>query len=272
MPPTSRPEPGSSTEELHSGSGTKPSRPSLVNESTHVRRSRHEETAVVVASGALKDVVPDLEVAVLHALAEDPRGVVCDLDAVQDCAEAAVRDLVVCAGEQGRDWPAVPVALVSSDLILRRMLAHQPLHEHVLVHASVGDALAEIESTPAPVSARLPMPAHSSTSWLARKFVRRTCLGWGLVRGISAASLVVSELVTNAVVHAGTDLELIVSHRSGLLRLAVRDHTRDDPLVRDLDAQRANGRGMVIVGGFSRAWGSLPTADGGKVVWAVLDA
>jgi hypothetical protein len=73
-------------------------------------------------------------------------------------------------------------------------------------------------------------------------------------------------------VHAGTDLELIVSHRSGLLRLAVRDHTRDDPLVRDLDAQRANGRGMVIVGGFSRAWGSLPTADGGKVVWAVLDA
>ena len=37
------------------------------------------------------------------------------------------------------------------------------------------------------------------------------------------------------------------------------------------DIERSNGRGLLLVEAFSRAWGSLPANDRGKVTWAVLD-
>jgi len=100
-------------------------------------------------------------------------------------------------------------------------------------------------------------------------------MAWGLDTFAPAACLVVSELVTNSTVHAGTDIALSVAscHEAcpGAVRLAVRDNSADLPQQQDADLG-PHGRGLIIVAGFCRAFGVLPTAQGGKVVWAVIDA
>jgi hypothetical protein len=110
-----------------------------------------------------------------------------------------------------------------------------------------------------------------TASRVARDFVSRTCLDWGLAPAIASACLVVSELVTNGLRHAVTDMDLSLACHGGTLRLALRDRS-DFPLrPQEADPDSVGGRGLALVGACSRAWGVLPTADGGKVVWAVLD-
>ena len=79
---------------------------------------------------------------------------------------------------------------------------------------------------------------------------------------------VVTELVTNAVVHAGTPIRLrLVLDRSGL-RVSVRDRRRGplpDPAVPDAPP----GHGLRTVARLSRTWGVLLYGDG-KAVWAQL--
>jgi len=111
-----------------------------------------------------------------------------------------------------------------------------------------------------------PEPARAS-----RNFVTRTLLDWGLGRVISPACLVVNELVTNSTMYAGTDIDLSIAWNLGALRLTVRDNSPSWPHQLHPDLQ-THGRGLTIVTALSRAFGALPTADGGKVVWAVLEA
>jgi hypothetical protein len=95
--------------------------------------------------------------------------------------------------------------------------------------------------------------------------VTRTLLDWQLSRVIPSASMVVSALVANSAIHAGTVIGLSVVWDSGALRLTVRDHgpalRGQPPLDPDL-----HGRRFTVVAVLSRAFGVLPTNDGGKVV------
>ena len=106
---------------------------------------------------------------------------------------------------------------------------------------------------------------------MARQRVAEACLDWECGIQLEAATLIVSEMVTNALLHAGTMLELSVARCEDRLRLAVADGNTGRPQPQPLDTAGVTGRGMLLVAAFSRAWGVLPTADGGKVVWAVLD-
>jgi hypothetical protein len=226
---------------------------------------------MVASVGRLEDVVTDLRRAVLLALAEDPRAVVCDLSAVLDGSDEDARVLLDTAGQQVRDWPAVPVAMPCPDPVLRSRLRQQPMSEHVLVPATVRQALAAVGRIAPPTTVRRQLPPGATASRLARDFVSRTCLDWGLAQGIAAACLVVSELVNNGLRSAVTDMDLALARHGGLLRLALRDRStapRSEP-IRDLEG--VSGRGLALIVACSRAWGVLPTADGGKVVWAVLD-
>jgi hypothetical protein len=92
-----------------------------------------------------------------------------------------------------------------------------------------------------------------------------------LGRVIPFASLVISELVASSSINAGTDIDLSVVWDLGALRLTVRDHGPALPGQRP-SLLYLHGRRLTVVAGLSRAFGVLPTADGGKVVWAVLDA
>jgi serine/threonine-protein kinase RsbW len=81
------------------------------------------------------------------------------------------------------------------------------------------------------------------------------------------ARLVVSELVTNAVVHAGTTIELIMFIREGVLRIEVTDLGVDRPHVWAQDD--CSGRGLPIVEALGRAWGVLDLGSA-KTVWCEL--
>ena len=86
------------------------------------------------------------------------------------------------------------------------------------------------------------------------------------------ASVVVSRLVAGSSLNAGTAIDLSVAWNAGALRVTVRDHGPARPGQRLCDPGLQRRGLAVAVATLSRTFGVLPTADGGKVVWAVLDA
>jgi len=77
--------------------------------------------------------------------------------------------------------------------------------------------------------------------------------------------------VTCSLLDAGTDIDLSLVWNLGALRLTVRDHGPSVPGRQHPGRELHEGH-LTLVARLSRAFGSLPTADGGKVLWAVLDA
>jgi len=95
------------------------------------------------------------------------------------------------------------------------------------------------------------------------------CRRWSVPpEAAAAAETVMSELVTNAVKHAGGELHVSLELAGDVLIVAVRDMSPLRPRRRRTVLGRESGRGLVIVSELSRSWGSLSTGDGGKVVWA----
>jgi anti-sigma regulatory factor (Ser/Thr protein kinase) len=81
------------------------------------------------------------------------------------------------------------------------------------------------------------------------------------------AVLLVSEVVTNAVTHARSDLVLRAQLDAGSLRVSVEDHEGDSlPARRDGTDGIDSGWGLNLVDSLSRAWG-VETTDKGKIVW-----
>jgi len=235
------------------------------------RKRALRQVLVLEVAGRLGDVVEDLDHAIQLALADGPRGVVCDLSAVLEGAEPAAVEALATAGRHVRDWPGIPLAVACPDPRVREVLRAHPLGGHLIVTVSLFSAVSAVLATPTLAIQRLHLAPHPTAPRASRDFVTRTLLDWRLGRVIPFASLVVGELVASSAVNAGTDIDLSVVWNLGALRLTVRDH---GPALSDrhhpcLDL---HGRGLSIVSGLSRAFGVLPAADGGKVVWAVLEA
>jgi hypothetical protein len=237
-----------------------------------VRVSRRDLAQIVVleVAGRLCDVVDDLDQAIQLGLADGPRGVVCDLSAALGGAQPAAAEVLAMAGRHVRDWSGIPVAVSCPDPRVRRALAAYPLSGHLIVTGSLSSAVSAVQATHAVAVEWLHLAPHRTAPRAARDFVTRTLLDWRLGRVIPFASLAVSELVADSM-HAGTDISLSLAWNLGALRLTVRD---DSP---DLQCQHyshldPHGRRLSVVAVLSRAFGVLPTPDGGKVVWAVLNA
>jgi anti-sigma regulatory factor (Ser/Thr protein kinase) len=83
------------------------------------------------------------------------------------------------------------------------------------------------------------------------------------------AQLVVSELLTNALMHGEGELVLRASITASAVRVAVTDSGDALPEVLPLDPTRIGGLGLIVVGRVSSEWGVSPF-PGGKTVWAAL--
>jgi anti-sigma regulatory factor (Ser/Thr protein kinase) len=81
--------------------------------------------------------------------------------------------------------------------------------------------------------------------------------------------LCVSEVVTNAVLHAGTELELSVSVDRDRVRVEVGDGSPVAPIRKHYDLAAPTGRGILLIEELADGWGVEPT-DRGKVVWFEL--
>jgi anti-sigma regulatory factor (Ser/Thr protein kinase) len=102
----------------------------------------------------------------------------------------------------------------------------------------------------------------------ARRFTRRTLRSWGVTADIDAALLIVSELVTNALVHTDGQVRLDITLVNDRLRLAVADASPRTPAKpTSIGWEATGGRGILLVEAVSAGWGTLPVS-GGKQVWA----
>jgi hypothetical protein len=241
--------------------------------SRQVRVAKHPISQVVVLDVArlLGDVSQDLDHAIQVALAEGPRAVVCDLTALSDGVDPGALEVLATAGRHVRDWPGIPVAMACPDRQVREALAAHAMGRYLTMTQSLSGALSAVSSVPNMAVERLRLSPHPTAPRASRDFVTRTLLDWRLGRAIHFASLVAGVLVASSSTHAGTDIEVcIVWDREGL-RLSVRDYRPVGSSFgpRDLDV---HGRLLIVLAGLSRSFGVLPTADGGKVVWAVFDA
>jgi len=237
----------------------------------HAKRHDIRQVAVIEVTGRLSDAVDELDREIELALADGPRGVVCDLSAVLEGADPVAVEILATAGRHVRDWPGIPVALACPDPQVRAALGAHPLGAHLIVAESKFSAISAVLATRNMVMERLQLAAHPTAPRAARNFVTRTLLDWRLGRVIPFATLVVSELVSSSSVNAGTDINLCIVWDQGALRLTVRDRGPALPNQRPASLD-LHGRGLNVIAGLSRAFGVLPTSDGGQAVWAVLDA
>lgn len=113
---------------------------------------------------------------------------------------------------------------------------------------------------------RLPPAADSVPQ--ARRFVRQQLRGSEC--DVDTVVLLVSEVVTNAVLHARSDIRLSLEVRGDTARVEVADSSPAPPRLHRFHLESATGRGLRLLDTLAMGWGIEPasTDDGhGKVVW-----
>ena len=130
--------------------------------------------------------------------------------------------------------------------------------------AAMAGALAVAEEAAREARSRLAPAVESAGS--ARQFVERTLEDWECEKPLEVVKLLVSELVTNAVVHAASDPEILVQLTPVAVHIEVLDNSPEIPVVRHPAPEETSGRGLALVQGLSTAWGVRPLATG-KAVW-----
>lgn len=106
---------------------------------------------------------------------------------------------------------------------------------------------------------------------LARAVVRDLLTGSSAESMLDAVELCVSELVTNAVLHASTPLRLEVELASHIVRLRVHDRSPNVPVLARHTSTASTGRGLAMVAAVADSWGVEEDGqDGGKTVWCEL--
>lgn len=96
-------------------------------------------------------------------------------------------------------------------------------------------------------------------------------LGWGLEQVAWDATMIISELTSNAALHAGgeTFTVTLLLREDGTVRLEVQDSSVRIPQQRSHSATSTTGRGLRIIADLAREWG-VDAGETGKTVWVEL--
>jgi anti-sigma regulatory factor (Ser/Thr protein kinase) len=207
----------------------------------------------------------------MTCLAEHPDTILIDLSRLAIESETALSVLPSVARQAMDGIAIMPYVAASTRTgqILRRVV-----DRYLPVYEDRSAALAAALDHPARlarVHARLPAELGSVAS--ARALARYACRRWALDDLAEDVQLIVSELVTNAIEHAGTLVDVTLLRRSAYLHIRVHDGSSlpprfpirapGDPL------QSARGRGVHLVTMLASGWGAQTEAHG-KTVWATL--
>lgn len=118
---------------------------------------------------------------------------------------------------------------------------------------------------------RFELAAHPGAVAQARRVTRDQLTGWALCEDTcDTAALVVSELVTNAIVHtASAQIVCELSDGDELVRIAVRDEgcAPGEPHPSPQRPEEEHGRGLLLIESLCRSWGAQPVGPG-LLVWA----
>ena len=123
-----------------------------------------------------------------------------------------------------------------------------------------------------PEAARIVLPRTPSSVGAARRFIAARTAAWSFPEPAAGQLVLIgSELVTNAVLHARTELTLTLELRADRVRISVKDRSKAPATLRHYRPDALTGRGLGVVAALSDRWG-VSTAPDGKVVWAELRA
>lgn len=116
------------------------------------------------------------------------------------------------------------------------------------------------------------LPPDERSPGRARRVAREALVAAGLPHLLDDALLVVTELVTNAAVHAGTAFELHIDTSPPGVRMEVTDHSPGAfPVLRShADEEREDGRGLFLMDALATRWGTTHFGTG-KSVWFELE-
>jgi DNA-binding NarL/FixJ family response regulator len=110
------------------------------------------------------------------------------------------------------------------------------------------------------------VPASARTS---RQVLAAALDGWCDAEVQDAAALMISELVTNGIRHAGSDVRVRIAVGARTVRVEIGDQSPDVPVMRTPQPTDIGGRGMRIVDELSLRWG-IEARRTGKSVWFEL--
>lgn len=116
---------------------------------------------------------------------------------------------------------------------------------------------------------RTVLPCDASSVGKARRLVRRQVASIGDSDLADAAGLLTSELVTNAIVHARTDVEVCAFIDGDVIRVEVSDGSSRMPRRRRVTRWSGTGRGLLLMEKIATRWG-VRTSSSGKTVWFEL--
>ena len=219
--------------------------------------------------------VSQVQRTLLKGLSEQPEALICDLAEVEALDLVCARVFSAVANYPASRWPTTSLLLCAAQPPVAEVLNRLQVPHFLRLYATVDDAVDAALTRPPYLRDELLLAPTPTAAAAARAFVRELCHSWQLAAPdatvVARAVLVTNELVTNAVVHAHTDLWLRLELRSDRLFIAVHDGS--PRLLRQItpDPEGENGRGLWLVEQLARAWGVRPHRDGGKVVWCTLN-
>jgi anti-sigma regulatory factor (Ser/Thr protein kinase)/anti-anti-sigma regulatory factor len=209
-------------------------------------------------------------------LAEQPYGLICDLSGVDHLDPVCATVFATVVNHPASRWPTTGFALCGARPLVAEVLGRLQVSDFLPVYSNVDEALDVVVARPPYLREELVLAPTATAAAAARNFVRQVCRYWELALPdatvVQRAVLLANELVTNAVVHARTELRVRLELRGDRLHVAVRDGSpRLLRLVAVPDPEALGGRGLWLVEQLAVGWGVKRHPDGGKVVWCTIN-
>ena len=240
-----------------------------------IQRSTRDGCVVVSFTGSIDlSSVSQIQRALLKDLSDQPFALICDLAGVGTLDPVCATVFSTVANHPVSRWPDTSFLLCGVQPPVAEVLGRLQVPHFLRLYADVDEAIDEAMSRPPYLRDELRLAPTPNAAPAARAFVREVCRYWQLALPdatvMERAVLLANELVTNAVVHAGTEIRLRLELRGDRLHIAVRDGSPRLLRLVIPDRQAEGGRGLWLVEQLARAWGVNPHPEGGKVVWCVL--
>jgi anti-anti-sigma regulatory factor/anti-sigma regulatory factor (Ser/Thr protein kinase) len=218
--------------------------------------------------------VPEVMRTLLKDLSEQPYALICDLSGVQQLDPVCASVFATVANHPFSRWPTTGFLGCGAQPPVAEILDRLHVPHFLQLYPGVEEALDAAFTRPPYLRDELRLPPTLSAPAAARAFLQQVLRYWEPAIPdtilVDRAMLLASELVTNAVVHAHTDLKLRLELRGDLLHIAVRDGSPRLLRVIASDPSAPGGRGLWLVEQLAYAWGVNRHPGGGKVVWCTL--
>ncbi|SFF31730.1 PAS domain S-box-containing protein [Actinacidiphila alni] len=205
----------------------------------------HQQTTLSVSPGAVLALYTD-------GLVETPHSdIEVQVDALTTALEKAVAD-------------GAPLEVAADRVLASLLPGPEDYGDDVTL------LLVRIPRTPVP-AVSMSLAAEPASVGIGRQFLRSALSAWDESELADTVCLLASELLSNAVRHAGGPLRLRLRRAGNELSVEVGDGSPVQPRPRMTAADEESGRGLLLVDALASAWGTVPTAEG-KAVWFSVPA